>query len=93
MFPLNNKSQNIGTRKPEKFKVQHALTDKLKDSALIYMQNLLNEHVSQILQYSTFIIDPSHSIHNSQARIYQIEVEINDKISDKCVEEIMETLQ
>ena len=44
MFPLNDKSHNMGTRKTEKFKVQHALTDRLKDSALIYMQNLLNEH-------------------------------------------------
>jgi hypothetical protein len=46
MFPLNDKSHNMGTRKTEKFKVQHALTDRLKDSALIYMQNLLNEHAS-----------------------------------------------
>ena len=30
------------TRKEEKFKVQKANTDRLKNSAIIYMQNLLN---------------------------------------------------
>ena len=44
MFPLNDKTHQMGTRKPEKYKVQHANTDRLKDSALIFMQNLLNEH-------------------------------------------------
>ena len=44
MFPLTEKPHQMGTRRPEKFKVQHANTDRLKDSALIFMQNLLNEH-------------------------------------------------
>ena len=44
MFPLNDKSHQMGTRRPPKYKVQHANTDRLKDSALIFMQNLLNEH-------------------------------------------------
>ena len=32
------------TRKSEKYKVQHANTERLKKSAVIYMQNLLNEY-------------------------------------------------
>ena len=47
MFPLNLKTHNMETRETEKFKVQHALTDRLKNSALIYMQNLLNKHEDQ----------------------------------------------
>ena len=44
MFPLNDKTHNMGIRKQQKFKVQNAHTDRLKDSAIIYMQNLLNDH-------------------------------------------------
>ena len=44
MFPLNDANHNMMTRKPEKFKVQNAHTDRRKDSALIFMQNMLNEH-------------------------------------------------
>ena len=44
MFPLNEKGHRIKTRKPEKFKVQFAKTGRLKKSALIYMQNALNEN-------------------------------------------------
>ena len=47
MFPKNNKTHQIGTRKQEKFKVQHAHTDRLKDSSIIFMQNLLNKHVKE----------------------------------------------
>ena len=43
MFPLNDKP-NIETRNQEKFSVQHAYTDRLKNSAIIYMHNLLNQH-------------------------------------------------
>ena len=43
MFPLIEKQHNMNTRKREKFEVQYANTDRLKDFALIYMQNLLNE--------------------------------------------------
>ena len=43
MFPLNEKTHQMDTRKMEKFKVQHAHTDRLKIFALIHMQNLLNE--------------------------------------------------
>ena len=44
MFPLNNKNHNMNTRNTDKYQVQHANTGRLKDSSIIYMQNLLNEH-------------------------------------------------
>ena len=43
MFPLNEKKHQMDTRQTEKYKVNHAHTDRLKNFALIYMQNLLNE--------------------------------------------------
>ena len=42
MFPLNQKKQN--TFKGEKFKVKYAKTERLRISAIPYMQRLLNEH-------------------------------------------------
>ena len=44
MFPLNEKTHIMNTRKTEKCQVQHANTDRLQNFAQIYMQNLLNEH-------------------------------------------------
>ena len=44
MFPMNIKPHEMSTRHGEKFKVQHAHTDRLKNSPIIYMQKLLNEH-------------------------------------------------
>ena len=44
MFPKNIKSHIMKTRNPEKFYVQHAKTERLKNSAIISMQNSLNEH-------------------------------------------------
>ena len=46
MFPINEKDHTMKTRKNEKFKVQHANTERLKKSSIIYMQNLLNNHGS-----------------------------------------------
>ena len=43
MFPKNSRKHNMETRKPETFKVQHANTDRLLKSSIIYMQNLLND--------------------------------------------------
>ena len=43
MFPLNEKQHTMITRKPEIFKVQKTKTERLKNSAIIYMQNLLNK--------------------------------------------------
>ena len=44
MFPLNEKDHNMGTRNPDKYKVQFALNDRLKNSPVIYMQRLLNQN-------------------------------------------------
>ena len=44
MFPENLKNHLMKTRKQEKYQVQHAQTKRLKDSALIHMQNVLNQH-------------------------------------------------
>ena len=46
MFPLNEKTHKMETRNPEKYRVQHAFTERLKSSPIIYMQNLLNESKS-----------------------------------------------
>ena len=43
MFPINNKSHEMDTRITEKYEVQFALTNRLKDSPVIYMQKLLNQ--------------------------------------------------
>ena len=43
MFPMNEKKHIMITKKPEMFKVQKANTERLKNSAIIYMQNLLNK--------------------------------------------------
>ena len=44
LFPENDKTHGMKTRNPEKYKVQYANTDRLKNSSIIYMQNLLNNH-------------------------------------------------
>ena len=43
MFPLNEKSHQMNTRKGEKYRVQYSNTERLKNSAITYMQNLLNQ--------------------------------------------------
>jgi hypothetical protein len=43
MFPLNE--TNVNTRKPEKYHVPHAKTDRLANSAIPYMARLLNSNV------------------------------------------------
>ena len=47
MFPLKEKTHAMQTRKTEKYEVMKANTDRLKDFALIHMQNLLNKHDNQ----------------------------------------------
>ena len=44
MFPLNNKNHQMETRNTEKYDVQFANTARLQNSAIIYMQRLLNEN-------------------------------------------------
>ena len=43
LFLLNPSRTNNITRNPEKYKVIHANTDRLRKSAVVHMQNLLNE--------------------------------------------------
>ena len=43
MLPKNKKIHNMDTRKSEVYKVQHANTERLQKSSIIYMQNLLND--------------------------------------------------
>ena len=44
MFPENIRPHGMSTRHEEKYKVQFANTDRLKNSPIIYMQNLLNQN-------------------------------------------------
>ena len=43
LFPFNNKKHKMDTRKTEKYKVNHANTERLKTGSIIAMQKLLNE--------------------------------------------------
>ena len=43
LFPLSNKNHQMKTRNTEKYAVQFANTSRLQDSAIIYMQKLLNQ--------------------------------------------------
>ena len=47
MFPINEKTHKMGTRKEEKFEVQFANTGRLQKSPIIYMEKLLNENVKK----------------------------------------------
>ena len=44
MFPMKKKKHLMQTRNTEKFEVQQALNERLKNSPIIYMQNLLNKN-------------------------------------------------
>ena len=44
MFPKEEKEHKMTTRNPEKFKVFHAKTDRMKRSPIIFMQKMLNEN-------------------------------------------------
>ena len=48
MFPENLKKHEMETRKSEKYLVQHANTERLKISSIIYMQHQLNDHAKNI---------------------------------------------
>ena len=43
MFTTNKKTHQMETRFPENFAVNHANTERLKNSPVIYMQRLLNQ--------------------------------------------------
>ena len=44
MFPMKKKKHLMQTRNTEKFEVQQAINERLKNSPIIYMQNLLNKN-------------------------------------------------
>ena len=48
MFPKNIKLHLMETCQPEKCTVQHANTERLKKSPIIFMQNLLNEYENNV---------------------------------------------
>ena len=50
MFPLNTKNHTMETRETEKYHVQFANTTRLQNSAIIYMQRLLNENETKIFE-------------------------------------------
>ena len=50
LFPPNNKNHQMKTRKAEHFKVFHDHTERLKNSAMIYMQNQLNKEGKRKLE-------------------------------------------
>ena len=43
IFPLNEKVHQMNMRKVEKYRVQYSNTERLKNSAITYMQKLLNQ--------------------------------------------------
>ena len=43
MFPEAKKIHQMEIRKTEKYQVQHANTERLRKSSVIYLQNLLNQ--------------------------------------------------
>ena len=47
MFPKSEKEHKMNTRKEEFYKVQHANTGRFQKSAIIYMQNLLNDDLQK----------------------------------------------
>ena len=44
MFPMNDIQHNMEKRNNEKFKVNHARTERYKNSTIPYLQRLLNSH-------------------------------------------------
>ena len=50
-FPYNECLKNIRTRHFERFKVNHANTERYKRSAIPYLQNLLNVEENQKRQF------------------------------------------
>ena len=44
MFPENERLHAMILRKPERYKVDHANTQRFRKSSVIYMQNLLNKY-------------------------------------------------
>ena len=50
LFPENNNNYANKTRYHEKFQVLHADTDRMRESSIIYMQNLLNAEYKENME-------------------------------------------
>ena len=50
LFPPNNRTHQMIPRQNKHFQITHANTERLKESPIIYMQNLLNEEVNRIIE-------------------------------------------
>ena len=50
LFPPNDKNHEMMTRKPEHFKIFRFNTERMRNSPVIYMQNLLNNEVRRKLE-------------------------------------------
>ena len=48
IFPENEKSHGMKTRNTDKYKVEHANTDRFKSSAKIYIKKLRNKNVKTL---------------------------------------------
>ena len=57
MFPIVKKIHPMKKRIENKFKVHHANTERLKKSAIIYMQNLLNQNENDQNEKKYFTLD------------------------------------
>ena len=53
MFPMNTKTHSMETRSKEKFMVNPAKTERLKKSAVIFMQTMLNREDQQAKPFKT----------------------------------------
>ena len=47
LFPPNNRIHTMFPRDHEHFQVYHANTERMKNSPIIYMQNLLNQNIKR----------------------------------------------
>ena len=48
LFPIATKSHKMDTRSKEKFKVNHARSERYRKSSIPYMQNLLNQEAKKV---------------------------------------------
>ena len=51
LFPLNKKSHTMSTRKPMKYSILKANTERYKKSPIIHFQNILNEEVKNTFKF------------------------------------------
>ena len=69
MFPKNEKFHMMKTRNIESYKVYHANTDRIKNSPIIYMQNLLNQEL-KISENFSELGDPEQPFRLDSIRLF-----------------------